>query len=318
LLPWRKVLENWKAVLSLPGIYLGIQKDFMIQFDRYAEIERGLPSTFFFIPYKNRPGLDHEGRTAKGRAVKYDIGDIPEEVEKLSARGCEIGLHGIDAWHSAERAADEKMRVGGMTHRPALGVRMHWLFYSADTPGVLEGAGFSYDSTVGYNDAVGYRAGTGQAFRLPGTTLYELPLLVMDTALLTPGRMGLSEIEAFERIREICARISTNGGAFTINWHHRSVGPERFWDDLYIRVIEELKRSGAMFSTAQEAVSWFEKRRSVAFRNEERRDGELHVQLECPSNSALPGMVLRVHNPSAGTTDLSVYGDLDTVIALQA
>jgi hypothetical protein len=29
-------------------------------------------------------------------------------------------------------------------------------------------------------------------------------------------------------------------------------------------------------------------------------------------------MVLRVHNPSAGTTDLSVYGDLDTVIALQA
>jgi len=317
-LSWKKALVNWKAVASLPGIYLGLQKDFMIQFDRYAEIERGLPSTFFLIPYKNRPGLDHEGRAAEGRAVRYDIGDITGEVEKILARGCEIGLHGIDAWHSAERAADEKMRVGGVTHRPALGVRIHWLFFSADTPGVLEDAAFSYDSTVGYNDAVGYRAGTAQAFRLPGTTLYELPLLVMDTALLSPGRMGLSEAAAFERIREIYACVSANGGAFTVNWHHRSVGPERFWDDLYLRMIEELKRCGAWFSTAQEAVSWFEKRRSVAFRSEERRDGELHVQLACPSNGALPGMVLRVHNPSAGTTDLSVYGDLDTVIALQA
>ncbi len=207
----------------------------MIQFDRYADIERGLPSTFFLIPYKNRPGIDLEGRTTKGRAVKYDIGDIAPEVQKLLARGCEIGLHGIDAWHSigeGPRRADAGLPDDCQGRTWA--VRMHWLFFSEDSPDVLEQAGFSYDSTAGYNDTVGYRSGTSQAFRLPGTALYELPLHIMDTALLSPGRMALSEAAAFERIKEICSHASANGGALTINWHHRSVGPERFWDDLYI------------------------------------------------------------------------------------
>ena len=32
----------------------------------------------------------------------------------------------------------------------------------------LEKAGFSYDSTVGYNETIGYRAGTAQVFKHPG------------------------------------------------------------------------------------------------------------------------------------------------------
>ena len=328
-LTWKKLLANWKAVISLPGIYLGIQKDVMIQFDRYADLEQDLPSTFFLIPYKNRPGLNLEGRTAKGRAVKYDIGDIAPEVQKLIARGCEIGLHGIDAWYSAERGIDERMQVCRMIERPDMGVRMHWLFFSEESPDVLEQAGFSYDSTVGYNDAVGYKSGTSQAFRLPGTTLYELPLHIMDTALLSPSRMALSEVAAFERIKEICSHASANGGALTINWHHRSVGPERFWDDLYIRLLKEMKENGAWFATAREAVSWFDKRRSVVFRRFDRRGTAMHIQLSCPSGDETPGLVLRVHAHSshqadlsvnsrgAGRKDLPVHGDLDTVVPIR-
>jgi hypothetical protein len=329
-LSWKKVLANWVAVASLPGIYLGIQKDVMIQFDRYADLERDLPSTFFLIPYKNRPGIDPEGRTAKGRAVKYEIGDIVPEVQKLLARGCEIGLHGIDAWRNIERGADERMRVCRMIERPDIGVRMHWLFFSENSPGVLEQAGFSYDSTAGYNDAVGYRSGTSQAFRLPGTTLYELPMHIMDTALLSSGRMALSEAAAFERVKEISSHVSENGGALTVNWHHRSVGPERFWDDLYLNLLGEMEKNGAWFATAREAVSWFDKRRSTVFRRVERRGAAMHIQLECPSGGETPGLVLRVHTPSsqqadpsensrdAGRKDVPVHGDIDTVIPIHA
>jgi len=328
-LSWRKLAANWIAVISLPGIYLGIQKDFMVQFDRYADIERGLPSTFFFIPYKNRAGLDLKGRSKEGRAVKYDIGDISAEIGKLLARGCEIGLHGIDAWSGTDRALDERMQVSRMTDRPDMGVRMHWLFFTDDSPGVLNRAGFSYDSTVGYNEAVGYRAGTSQPYRLPGTDLYELPLNIMDTALLAPGRMGLSEDAAFERIKKVCSLASANGGALTINWHHRSVGPERFWDDLYIRLLKEMKESGAWFATARSAVSWFQKRRSVVFRSVERCDREMSIKLTCPSGDDMPGVVLRVHAPSPkhsesfvsglgrGGKDQPVYGDLDTVVPIR-
>ena len=329
-LSWKKALANWAAVASLPGIYLGIQKDVMIQFDRYAEIERVLPSTFFLIPYKNRPGIDLEGRSTKGRAVKYEIGDIAPEVQKLLARGCEIGLHGIDAWSSIERGANERMQVCRMISRPDMGVRMHWLFFSENSPDVLEQAGFCYDSTAGYNDAVGYRSGTSQAFRLPGTALYELPLHIMDTALLSSGRMALSEAAAFERIKEICSHASENGGALTVNWHHRSVGPERFWDDLYINVLGELEKSGAWFATARDAVSWFDKRRSAVFRRVDMRGTEMHIQLACPSGEETPGLVLRVHSPSSqqadssvnsrsnGGKDVPVHGDMDTVIPIHA
>jgi hypothetical protein len=329
-LSWKKVLTNWKAVASLPGIYLGIQKDVMIQFDRYADLEQDLPSTFFLIPYKNRPGLDLKGRTAKGRAVKYEIGDIVPEVQKLLARGCEIGLHGIDAWHSTERGVDERMQVCRMIGRPDMGVRMHWLFFSENSPDVLEQAGFSYDSTAGYNDAVGYKSGTSQAFRLPKTALYELPLHVMDTALLSPGRMALSEAAAFDRVNEICSHASENGGVLTINWHHRSVGPERFWDDLYINLLGVMEKNGAWFATAREAVSWFDKRRSAVFRRVDRRGTEMHIELSCPSGDETPGLVLRVHTPSspqadssrisrdAGRKDIPVYGNIDTVIPIHA
>jgi hypothetical protein len=329
-LSWKKVLANWVAVASLPGIYLGIQKDVMIQFDRYAGLERDLPSTFFFIPYKNRPGIDPEGRTAKGRAVKYEIGDIAPEVQKLLARGCEIGLHGIDAWRSIERGADERMQVCRMIDRPDMGVRMHWLFFSENSPDLLERAGFSYDSTAGYNDAVGYRSGTSQAFQLPGTTLYELPLHIMDTALLSAGRMALSETAAFERVKEICSHASDSGGALTVNWHHRSVGPERFWDDLYVNLLGEMEQNGAWFATARQAVSWFDKRRSAVFRRVDRRGTEMRVQLACPSGDETPGLVLRVHTPSSqqadssvnsggtGRKDVPVHGDIDTVIPIHA
>ncbi len=45
------------------------------------------------------------------------------------------------------------------------------------TPSILDEAGFSYDSSAGYNETVGYRNGTTQVFRPLGTkTLLELPL----------------------------------------------------------------------------------------------------------------------------------------------
>lgn len=310
-LPWRKLLENWKAAASLPGIYLGLQEDFLKQFDRYAELEEGLPSTYFLVPFKHTPGLDRDGRPAKGRAVKYDAGDIPGEVARLCTRGAEIGLHGIDAWRDKARAAEERERVARCTGQSSLGIRMHWLYFSAEAPAILEKTGFTYDSTVGYNEAVGFRAGTSQVYRLPGTRLPELPLLVMDTALLTRGRMGLSEAAAFERMCEVCACVSSNGGAFTVNWHHRSVGPERFWDDLYVRLIAELRACGAWFATAQGAVAWFEKRRSVRFRDVEHQGGRLRIRLECPSGDELPGVVLRVHHSSLGADDVAVNGDLE-------
>ena len=53
------------------------------------------------------------------------------------------------------------------------------------------------------------------------------------------------------------------GGVLTINWHDRSIAPERLWDGFYLKLLRELKSRGAWFATAAQTVSWFRKRRSA-------------------------------------------------------
>ncbi len=84
--------------------------------------------------------------------------------------GFEVGLHGIDAWADKDSAAEERRRLEPRSGTAGLGVRMHWLYWDKDTFRILDEAGFAYDSTFGYNDTVGYRAGTVQAYRPPEWT----------------------------------------------------------------------------------------------------------------------------------------------------
>ena len=84
---------------------------------------------------------------------------------------------------------------------------MHWLFFDEHSPGVLDQAGFSYDSTVGFRETIGYRAGTMQVYKPLGVkNLLELPLHVMDTALFYPSYLNLGENEAREVGQEVTQR----------------------------------------------------------------------------------------------------------------
>jgi hypothetical protein len=143
---------------------------------------------------------------------------------------------------------------------------MHWLYFNTDTPKILEDAGYQYDSTMGYNDAVGYRNGTVQPFRFPGlNSLMELPLNVQDTAMLYRGRMNLKEEEALDLVDKLIENHRKFGGVLTINWHDRSLAPERLWGDLYQKILERLKKEKTLFCTAAQAVNWFKQRRLLNF-----------------------------------------------------
>jgi hypothetical protein len=51
------LLANWTAALKLPFMHLGLAKDIWGEFgDRYLEVEKGVRSTFFVIPFANQPG----------------------------------------------------------------------------------------------------------------------------------------------------------------------------------------------------------------------------------------------------------------------
>lgn len=296
----RKVLTNWFATLKLPFVHLGLVRDFWSPVEHYTEIERRFGSTFYFVPKKGYPGvsLDGEGEASGIRATRYDVGEIASVVRDLVSDGFEVGLHGLDAWGDPIKGREERRTIQALTSDEEVGVRMHWLYSTSSTAAALDDAGFEYDSTVGYNGAVGYRAGTSQVYRPFGVArLLELPMHIQDTALFYPCHMGLGESEARTEVRKLLDNSKKFGGVVTVNWHHRSLAPERLWGDFYREMIAEFERRNAWIGTARRIVRWYRKRRSVSFEEVQLKGGKLKVRLRSDMEPQLPQLVLRVHRP---------------------
>lgn len=310
------LLTNWLAVMKLPFVYLGLMNDFWSDFvERYFEIERGLRSTFFVIPFKNQPGKTADGTAPDYRAAGYAAQDIVDIIQKLKSAGCEVGLHGIDAWVDSSRGREELEEIRRLTGDSEIGVRMHWLYLDKNSPAVLENAGATYDSTWGYNQTVGYRAGTTQVFKpLEAKRLLELPMHIMDTALFYTTRMELSPKEAKVILSHLIENVDEFGGTLTINWHDRSVVPERLWRTCYEEVLTDLRTRGAWFSTTGETVSWFRKRRAASFETDPKKSHAARVKVPTPCSDNLPGLRLRVHKvrelPSTGLRCSANYVDV--------
>jgi peptidoglycan/xylan/chitin deacetylase (PgdA/CDA1 family) len=322
----REVAANWAAVCSLPWIHLGLARDPWYQFDHYVRIEDGRPSTFFVIPKKGEPGRDAAGRIHPRRAARYDAADLVGHFKELREAGCEVGLHGIDAWRDAASGRGEFDRIARLTGASELGVRMHWLYFDEQSPSRLEEAGFSYDSTIGYNQTVGYRAGTSQVYLPPGARLLlELPLHVMDTALFYPSYLDLSPREAKAVVTPLIEDVARFGGVFTVNWHDRSLAPERLWGGTYLALMADLAKRGAWFATASQTVAWFRKRRAASIDQVSwNDDGTVRIRASAGRSDAMPGLRLRLHRgreggpsrllsaiPSGGHRDICLQGDLD-------
>lgn len=222
----------------------------------------------------------------------------------LVEQGFEIGVHGIDAWHSIEKARQELDRISEFCQGSEIGIRIHWLFFNDNSYRILEHAGFSYDSTFGYNEAVGYRAGTTQVFKPFGTeTLLELPLHIQDTALFFSGRMNLSESKAMDLCGKLFQNAKSYGGVLTIIWHDRSLAPERLWGDFYIDLLNRIRDNNVWFATAAEVVKWFRKRRALTFGEVKITGDRIRLALKQDENydetEMTPFLVLRIHRPRA-------------------
>ena len=297
---FKSLRRNWGAAWQLPFVHLGMAKDVWADFDRYLEIEGGHGATFFVIPRRDYAGRTLHGLAPTKRACHYDIEQLLPMLKKIVSAGREVGVHGLDAWLDANEGSKERETVAQSIGATEVGVRMHWLFFNENSPAVLDRAGFSYDTTVGYRETIGYRAGTTQVYRPPGVVkLLELPLHVMDTALFYPSYLNLCEDEAERLIRSLLNNAERIGGTLTINWHDRSIAPERLWDDFYLRLLGELESRQAWLPNAALAVAWFRKRRSAVIKWNWSGARAIRVQGRLDSTETLPGLKVRVFKPRA-------------------
>jgi len=169
---------------------------------------------------------------------------------------------------------------------------------------------------------VGYRAGTTQAYKPFGAEqLFELPMHAMDTALFYLSYLGLSPRKASERLRQLADNAVQYGGCLTINWHDRSLAPERLWGGCYRQLLQELKNRGAWFATAGQAVAWFRKRRSVIFERGCAERGAVRAKVMSHEDNNLPGLRLRTHKARSskdvrdGHVDVAVDETVETSVS---
>jgi len=110
----------------------------------------------------------------------------------------EIGLH--PTWYSyndVDELKRQKEALEKALDHEIVSVRQHYLHYDIRvTPAVHAAAGFKYDSTLGFNDNIGFRFGTCYPWHLydlkaeKELPIMEIPLIIQDGAMLNPDKGG--------------------------------------------------------------------------------------------------------------------------------
>jgi hypothetical protein len=210
-------------------------------------------STFFLMA--------GHGHRADGAAPEEYDRLRPQLVETLLGAGAEVGLHGSYlAAEDLDRLARERLQLAQL-EGPIIGQRYHYLRVDPHRNlAPLAGIGFRYDTSLGFPDALGFRAGIAHPFRPwdfgreRPADLVELPLAVMDATLAEERYARLSAAEAKPRVLALLDWAAEHGGAFSILWH-----PERFdapsargWDRLYFELIEGVRDRGGICLAAGE------------------------------------------------------------------
>lgn len=221
----------------------------------------GASSTFFLL-------ADHAHALDGGGSESY--AELrPRLVEALLDGGAEVGLHGsYSAADDPARLVAEKQRLEELAG-PVRGQRYHFLRVDPNRNlKDVEKAGFAYDSSLGFSDTPGFRAGIAHPFRPwdlerdAPRALIEVPLAAMDVTFSAKRYLNLSARQADVRLRGLLDRAAEYGGGFAVLWH-----PEHYdsallpgWDRLYRRFIEEVGVRGGVClqagQLAEEAREW--------------------------------------------------------------
>jgi peptidoglycan/xylan/chitin deacetylase (PgdA/CDA1 family) len=226
-----------------------------------AERERGASSTFFLLAGHNDR---HDG------AAPEVYGRLrPRLVETILAGGGEVGVHG--SYLAARDPALLEDEIAALSDLGAdvRGQRYHYLRVDPHANlSPLPGLGLRYDTTLGFPDAPGFRAGIAQPFRPWDVAadrpldLVEIPLAAMDVTLGEERYLGLTARDAESRLLGLLDWAADNGGGFSVLWHTDRFdrATARGWDRLYFRLLDAVRERGGVClragELAAEAAGW--------------------------------------------------------------
>lgn len=168
-----------------------------------------------------------------------------------------IGIH--PSWLSSAQTDSailkkEKERLETITKEKIDRARQHFLrLRIPDTYRNYLETGIKQDYTMGYADAIGFRAGTCTPFHFfdletnRKTDLLIYPFEIMDVTMRQ--YMNLPAEEAIAKIGTMMNFVKNHGGVFSYIWHNESLNGQ--WND-YRKVFERMNNQGFAYANEPE------------------------------------------------------------------
>ena len=179
----------------------------------------------------------------------YSLSHLSLSKRILSYRnnGHEVGIHpGYSTYKDEARFGRELAVVEAVMDDCIALVRQHYL--RMDIPKtwrIWAKNRLVVDSSIGFVDRCGFRAGTSHDYELfdiekrQKLGVVEQPLIVMDGALKADFNEALTPAQALAKSIMLATRCKRYGGVFTILWHNSSFGDDwQGWDTAYESIIK--------------------------------------------------------------------------------
>ncbi len=216
----------------------------------HREFELGIRATYFFLTAR---------RHRRDANYSIDHPAIADVMRRLTNLSMEIGLHG--SYKSLDRPdglIEEIAVLQAQGYKP-IGERQHWLRFTLDrlVP-AAERARIAYDTSLGWSERLGFRAGACFPFPLYDFTherpasVMEIPMVAMDQS--KTGGQG-TKFASCEDLASLLATSRRFGwGGISILWHPTAFGGGQLPDEVgqaYWRLARERAEMNDTWITAE-------------------------------------------------------------------
>ena len=240
-------ISNLKKTISF-----ATRKSSYWHFDYWKNLElsHNKRSVFYIFVKTDRPNV-----TSWLIDPSYDISEnnkLQYKVKEMIGSGFKIGLHG--SYYSAtdeDLILKEKRILENIVGQQVTRVRQHWLRYFESITPRLHSEHFRQDSSLGWNDRIGFRSGIATAYR-PFDHQHNMPFkhmivpqIIMDSNIFdynaAPTQSKCNEVF---KLLNICNEVKN--AHVSISWHQRVCSKDYNWHHLYKKILSRHSFSSAL------------------------------------------------------------------------
>lgn len=241
------------------------------------EDKYGFKSTFFF------GGMGHKRDKQNPFDINYHTTKrkISNLIRKIGDKGWEVGLHGsYDSYNNIQKLKKEKAEIENIAKKKCKGIRQHFVrFERPHTWSLHSRLGFFYDSTLGYPDDCGFRAGLCHPYspfdpqKEEPIPLTEIPFTFMDTQLMR--HKNYSSQETFKIYNELIQSVKEHHGAVVLIWHNNVFDDKDFpgFSEYYINMLKNFYCENSCVLSCEQLRDWWERRNSIKLSSYENKKG---------------------------------------------